>query len=130
MAYKEKNASRTWLWGCTRSLRWSLAGCGESGRFTPAEHSAIDAVPRKDGFLRIFPDRPGTIGCRILVSGPLRAYATGHCATHASMRRQRIRLDFPAQTPHIGIGSFTLILDKHNRIVSQRWHGDLPQMRN
>ena len=107
-----------------------LAGCGESGHFTPAQQTAIDAVQRSDNLLRIFPDRPGTIGCRILVSGPVRGYAAGHCTTHASTSGRRIRLDFTEQTPHIGTGSFTLILDKHNRIVSQHWHGDLPQMRN
>lgn len=108
----------------------ALAACGGSGHFTPAEQAAIDAVQRKDNLLRIFPDRPGTIGCRILVSGAVRGYAAGHCTTHASTRRQRIRLDFTEQTLHIGTGRFTLILDKHNRIVSQHWHGDVPQMRN
>ncbi|HEU5243588.1 MAG TPA: hypothetical protein VFU33_04235 [Gaiellaceae bacterium] len=107
-----------------------LAGCGESGHFTPAQQAAIDAVQRKDNLLRIFPDRPGTIGCRILVSGPVRGYAAGHCTTHASYSGQLTRLDFTEQTTHIGTGSFTLILDKHNRIVSQHWRGDVPQMRN
>ena len=106
----------------------ALAACGGSGHFTPAEQAVIAAVQRNDNFLRLFPDTPRTISCRIQVGGPVTGFATGHCTTRISMSPQRTRLDFTEQTDGSS-GRITLILDRHNRIVSQHWH-DLPQMRN
>jgi hypothetical protein len=107
----------------------ALAACGGSAHFTPAEQAAINAVQRKDNSLRIFPDTPRTISCRIQVGGPVTGYETGHCTTRVSMSPQRTRLDFTEQA-NGDSGGFTLILDRHNRIVSQHLHGDVPQMQN
>lgn len=107
----------------------ALAACGGSGHFPPTEQAAITAVQRNNNFFRIFPDTPQTISCRIQVGGPVTGYETGHCTTRVSTTPQRTRLDFTEQT-HGGRGGFTLILDRHNRIVSQHWHGDVPQMQN
>lgn len=106
-----------------------LAACGGSGHFTPAERGAITAAQRNDNLLRIFPDRPGTISRRILVSGPVKGFETGHCTTKVSANPKRIRLDFIEQTrpgPG-GRGVFTVILDKRNRVLGEHWHGSVPQ---
>jgi hypothetical protein len=107
----------------------ALAACGGSGRFTPSERAAIDAVQQRNKFFRIFPDRPGKISCRIQFGGPVTGYETGRCMTRVFRKAQRTRLDFVEQV-NGGTGSFTLILDKRNRIVGQHWQGDVPQMQN
>ena len=107
-----------------------LAACGGSAHFTPAAQAAITAAQRHDSTLRIFPDRPGPISCRIQVGGPVRGVETGKCTTDVSMTPKRIRLDFIERTspgPR-GIGGFTVILDRRNRIVHQGFHGSIPQM--
>jgi hypothetical protein len=110
----------------------ALAACGGSGHFAAAQRAAIAAVQRNDNLLRIFPDRPGTIGCRILAGGPVRNYYPGHCSTSVSVTARRIRLDF-LERFHPGpggSGTFTLILDRRNRIVGWHVHGSIPQMQN
>ena len=107
-----------------------VAGCGGSGHYTPAERAAISAAQRYDNLLRIFPDRPGTISCRILAGGPVRGYLPGHCSTSISMTSSRTRLSFLerfAPGPG-GRGVFTVILDKHNRVLRAHWHGSVPQL--
>jgi hypothetical protein len=106
-----------------------FAACGGSAHFTPAARAAITTAQRHDNLLRIFPDRPGTITCRILVSGPVRGFETGRCTTHVSMTPKRTRLDFIEHTSagSGGVGSFTVILDRH-RIVHESFHGSVPQM--
>ena len=110
-----------------------LAACGGSGHFNSAEQTAITAVQRKNNVYRIFPDKPGTIGCRIPAGGPVAGgYFPGHCITSVTMTAKRIRLDFlerfsPGPS---GRGSFTVILDKRNRILGEHWHGSPPQLRN
>ena len=130
MAYKER-VCRALACGIVVLLSASaLAGCGRSGHFTPAGQAAITAVQRNDTFFRIFPDTPRTISCRIQVGGPVTGYDNGHCTTRVSTTRHRTRLDFTQRTSYGGTGVFTLILDRHNRIVVSHWHGDVPQMRN
>ena len=127
VAYKEK-MFRALGYGALLLLSAGLlAACGGSGHFTPAEVAAITAVQRHDNVFRIFPDRPGTISCRILEGGPVRGVETGRCTTRVSMSPRRTRLDFIEETDGAS-GGFTVILDKHNRIVSSSFHGSVPQM--
>jgi hypothetical protein len=110
-----------------------LAACGGSGHFTSAEQAAITAIQWKTNVYRIFPDKPSTISCRILAGGPVAGgYFPGHCTTSVSVSAKRIRLDFlerfsPGPS---GRASFTVILDKRNRILGEHWHGSPPQLRN
>jgi hypothetical protein len=108
-----------------------LAACG-SGHFAPAQRAAISAAQRHDSLLRIFPDRPGTVSCRILAGGPVRGYLPGHCTTNVSVTAQRTRLDFLEryQPGRGGSGTITVILDRRNRILGEHWSGSLPQFRN
>jgi hypothetical protein len=107
-----------------------VAGCGNSRHVTPSERAAIMAAQRSNGYLRAFPNQLGTINCRIPMGGPAPGgFLAGQCTTSVSTTAQRIRLDFTEQTDG-GSGGFTLILDRHNRIISSHWHGDVPQMQN
>ena len=110
-----------------------LAACGGSGHATRAERAAITAVQRKNNLYRIFPDKPGAISCRIPAGGPVAGgYFPGHCTTSVSLTAKRIRLDFlerfaPGEG---GRATFTVILDKQNRVLGEHWRGSPPQMRN
>jgi hypothetical protein len=107
-----------------------ITASGGSRQFTPAERAAITAAQRSDNLLRIFPAQPGTISCRILVSGPVRGFETGRCTTMVSESSRRTRLDFIEQArPGTGErGVNTVILDKRNRVVGGHWHGAVPQL--
>lgn len=110
-----------------------LAACGGSGHFTSAEQAAITAVQRKNNLYRIFPDKPAAIRCRIPAGGPVSGgYFPGHCTTNVSLTAKRIRLDFMERfaAGQGGRASFTVTLDKQNRILGEHWQGSPPQLRN
>lgn len=107
-----------------------VAGCGGSAHFPPAQRAAIAAAQRHDNGLRIFPDGPEVISCRIPSGGPVAGgYFPGHCSTSVSTTAQRTRLDF-VERGDGETGRITVVLDKQNRIRSSHRHGALTQIRN